>query len=92
MKLLLGIKKYSIISLFLFGITISCKKQIKKENIKVVETSRVEYLPYYEDESFAPKWITPNSIEEKNFHKIPDFKLVNQLGNTITQKTFNDKI
>ena len=31
-------------------------------------------------------------MEEKDFHKIPDFKLVNQLGDTITEKTFDGKI
>ena len=74
--------------LFIF----SCKKEIKKENIKVVETSRVDYLPFYNDESFTPHWLTPGSNEEKEFHKIPDFKLTNQLGETVTQKTFDGKI
>lgn len=64
----------------------------KKENIQAIETSRVEYLPYYNDESFTPHWLTPNSDEERRFHKIPDFKLVNQLGDTLTQKSFEDKI
>jgi len=62
------------------------------ENIKVVETSRTEYLPYYEDESFTPNWLTPGSTEEQNFHKIPDFTLYNQLGDTVTQNTFENKI
>ena len=74
--------------LFVFG----CKKHIKKENIKIIETSRVEYLPYYDEESFTAKWLTPNSKQEKKFHKIPDFKLINQLGDTISQTTFDDKI
>jgi len=69
-----------------------CKKDIKKENIKVVETSRVDYLPYYNDESFTPHWLTPGSKEEQAFHKIPDFNLLNQLGEVVTQNTFNDKI
>ncbi len=73
-------------------INIGCKKDIKKENIKVVETSRVDYLPYYNDETFTPHWLTPGSTEEKKFHKISDFKLIDQLGNTITQKTFDNKI
>ena len=91
MKLLLEIKKYKLLLLFLVVIT-SCKKQVKKEDIKVVETSRVDYLPFYEDESFTPKWLTPGSIEEQRFHKIPDFKLLDQTGDTITQDTFNNKI
>lgn len=60
--------------------------------MKVFETSRVENLPYYSDESFTPHWLVPNSEEERNFHKIPDFKFVNQLGDTISQKNFNNKI
>jgi len=63
-----------------------------KEDIKVEETSRVAYLPYYSDESFTPHWLTPNTKEEEDFHKITDFNLVNQLGDSITQKTFEDKI
>lgn len=92
MKLLLERKNHRTLLLVLFVITISCKKQIKKEKIKVIETSRVEYLPYYNEESFTPNWMTPNSDEEKPFHKIPDFKLINQLGDTISQKTFDNKI
>ena len=92
MKLLLGRKKYKILFLFLVVITISCKKQIKKENVKVLKTSRVDYLPYYQDESFTPHWLMPGTKEEEDFHKIADFKLINQLGDTITQKTFDNKI
>ncbi|APQ19020.1 SCO family protein [Maribacter hydrothermalis] len=79
----------SIVVLLLFA---ACKQKVKKENIQVKETSRVEYLPYYNDESFTPHWITPNSEEEKQFHKIPDFKLVDQLGDTLTQKSFENQI
>ncbi|MGB2684467.1 MAG: SCO family protein [Olleya sp.] len=70
----------------------SCKKDVKKENIKVIENSRVEYLPYYNDDSFTPHWLTPNTKEESAFHKIPDFSLQNQLGETVTQSTFDNKI
>jgi protein SCO1/2 len=92
MKLLLERNDYRILFLFLFIITIGCKEKLKKENIKVVETSRVAYLPYYNDESFTAHWITPNSKEEAVFHKIPDFNLTNQLGENVTHKTFEDKI
>lgn len=92
MKLLLEIKKIGFILILLFAIFTSCKKEVKKENIKVVETSRVDYLPYYNDESFTPHWITPNSEEEQKFHKIPDFEFVNQIGDTVTQKTFENKL
>lgn len=80
------------IYIFLVILVASCKQGTKKEDIKVEETSRTEFLPYYNEESFSPHWITPNSKEEKEFHKIPDFKLTNQLGETVTQSTFEDKI
>lgn len=92
MKKLLEIKKYKTILLVLFVITISCKEQVKKEDIKVVETSRVDYLPFYNDDSFTPHWLKPGSEEERSFHKIPDFKLIDQLGDTISQSTFENKI
>ncbi len=92
MKLLLEANNTKLIFIFLFTLFASCKQEIKKENVKVEETSRVAYLPYYNDESFTPKWLTPNNEEEKQFHKIPDFELVNQLGDTVTQKTFDGKI
>ena len=77
---------------FLFIIVlVSCKEPNVKKSPDF-ETSRVENLPCYNEESFTPHWLTPNSMEEKDFHKIPDFKLVNQLGDTITEKTFDGKI
>ncbi|MEP3209591.1 MAG: SCO family protein [Maribacter sp.] len=82
--------RYMLISLL--ALAVSCKQETKKEQTAMTETNSVENLPYYKDASFTPHWITPNSDEEKQFHKIPDFKLVNQLGDTITQETFDDKI
>ena len=79
-----------LISVALISFT-SCM-EVKKENVEVVETSRVEHLPYYNEESFTPKWLEPGSEEERNFHSISDFHLVNQLGDSITQKTFENKI
>jgi protein SCO1/2 len=91
MKLLL--EKNRIIYMLIFIVLFtSCEKKIKKENIKVTEISRVEFLPYYNEESFTPIWLRPNTEEEKRFHKIPDFNLMNQLGDTISQKTFEGKI
>lgn len=65
----------------------SCKdKQIRNE-------SRVEYLPYYNEATFTPQWIDPKDQEAlKNFHKISDFNLSNQEGETVTSKTFEGKI
>lgn len=83
-------KKYSSFwfCLFLIVITcISCQEAAKKE-----KTSRVAVLPYYEEASFTPKWLTASDEVPTDFHRIPDFKLVNQLGDTITEATFKDKI
>ncbi|MEO9893894.1 SCO family protein [Aurantibacter sp.] len=92
MKSLLEVNKIRLLTILFFALLASCKEAEVKKPKQVVETSRVVYLPYYSDESFTPQWITPNSEEENVFHKIPDFQLVNQLGDTITQKTFDDKI
>ncbi|MGB5553294.1 MAG: SCO family protein [Flavobacteriaceae bacterium] len=92
MKLLLEIKKVGFVWVFLFAIFTSCNQEYKKTAALVEETNRVEFLPYYNDESFTPHWLTPNTDDERGFHKIPEFKLVNQLGDTISHKTFNDKI
>lgn len=92
MRLLLEANKIILLIILTCALFTSCKQEVKKENQVVEETSRVEYLPYYNDESFTPNWLTPNSEEEKRFHKIPDFDLVNQLGDTITQKTFENKL
>ncbi|WP_366141944.1 SCO family protein [uncultured Aquimarina sp.] len=62
-----------------------------KDN-KAKKTSRVESLPYFNEATFTPHWLTPGSQEEKEFHVIPNFTLINQLGDTITNKTFENKI
>lgn len=92
MKTLSEVKTYSLIACVLLVLCMGCKNEVKKENIKVVETIRTDYLPYYNEESFTPNWLTPGSQEEIEFHKIPDFELFNQLGDTVTQNTFEDKI
>lgn len=87
--------KKNKITLILFGLAFSfvgCNFNTTTINTTEKETSRVAFLPYYEDESFTPKWITPGTTEEAQFHKIPDFILINQLGDTITQRTFENKI
>ena len=71
---------------------IGCRTETKKEETLMEQTNHVEYLPFFNEKTFTPHWIIPGSIEEKAFHKIPDFNLTNQLGETITQQTFNKKI
>ena len=66
---------------------LSCKK-VKKDAF----TSRVKELPYYNEESFTPKWMDSKNNNLEAFHKIPDFSFLNQNGEKITQKTFENKI
>jgi len=86
MKKLKKRKIYSfvVVSLLLF---FSCKKTDHKEI-----SSKIDVLPYYDEASFTPKWITAKSDQLKTFHTIPDFSLTNQNGKNITQNTFENKI
>lgn len=61
------------------------EKQTHKE-------SRVGTLPYYSEATFTPHWFSPESDSLKSFHKIPAFSLTNQEGETVTEKTFENKI
>ncbi|WP_246615998.1 SCO family protein [Aquimarina litoralis] len=65
----------------------SCKGKIEndKQAIKI-GTKKVDKLPYYNTSDFTPSWL-PTDNELKKFHKIPDFKFKNQLGEEIT---YND--
>jgi len=79
-------KKYSFF-LLLIPFFYGCKNTKKEET-----ASRVDELPYYNEASFTPKWLDKKSDNLDAFHKIPDFKLTNQNGEIITQKTFENKI
>jgi protein SCO1 len=54
--------------------------------------SRVETLPFYSEATFTPHWIAPNDEILDSFHRISPFKLTNQDGVVVTEKTFEDKI
>ncbi|WP_299385462.1 SCO family protein [uncultured Lacinutrix sp.] len=77
-------QNYSLL-LFVFVLIVSC-------NNKAEKTSRVASLPFYEDSTFTPHWLDAGSNEVKEFHKIPDYSLTNQEGETVTSQTFKDKI
>lgn len=55
----------------------SCKENGEKQS--------VANLPYFNSAEFTPEWNTPK-------HRIPDFSFVNQEGETVTNKTFENKI
>ena len=80
-------QKNNFLLMLFVCIVFGCKN---KPNTK--EGSRVDALPFFNEASFTPKWISPKSQELKKFHKIPDFYLTNQNGEKVTQKTFENKI
>lgn len=49
-------------------------------------------LPYYQEATFTPEWMDENSDQLQDFHKIPDFNLINQLGEEVTQEIIEGKI
>ncbi len=49
-------------------------------------------LPFYQEATFTPKWMSSNDEELKTFHQISPFQLTNQEGEKITEKTFENKI
>lgn len=61
-------------------------------NSKEQETSRVDVLPYYEEATFTPRWYEAEALIPQGFHQIPAFSLINQSGETITEKSLNGKI
>ncbi|WKN42757.1 SCO family protein [Tunicatimonas pelagia] len=54
--------------------------------------SRVETLPFYDEATFTPHWITSNDAVLDTFHRISPFRLINQEGETVTEKDFEGKI
>ena len=54
--------------------------------------SRVETLPFYNEATFTPHWISTNDSALDTFHRISPFNLMNQEGEIITEKGFTDKI
>lgn len=55
-------------------------------------SSKDNYLPYYNGPEFTPNWLKPNSKKLTDFHKISDFKFMNQLGEFVTQEDMKGKI
>ena len=63
---------------------VSCRSDISKGEIKARDNVTAT-LPYFNSADFTPEW-------EKKIHKIPDFSLTNQNGDTITNETYRGKI
>ncbi|OED42979.1 electron transporter [Flavobacteriaceae bacterium (ex Bugula neritina AB1)] len=64
----------------------SCKKQENKSSTK----TPIDQLPYFISSDFTPHWYTSSNLEGK--HKIPDFKFINQNGDTITNESYKNTI
>lgn len=56
------------------------------------KNSRVDTLPYYQEATFTPHWLSPNDSSLDTFHRVSPFNLLNQEGEIITEETFKDKI
>lgn len=56
------------------------------------QESLVETLPFYNEASFTPRWIKPDSDSLDSYHRIPEFSFTNQNGELITDQTVKDKI
>lgn len=76
-------KFFGIFMLVLSAIIISIIYQILKPE---------ERLPVYQPDMVNAELVDSTVREVRKYHKISDFKLVNQNGDTITQDFYNDKI
>ncbi|MFK7772092.1 MAG: SCO family protein [Saprospiraceae bacterium] len=63
----------------------SCAKSTEQK-------SEVNALPYYDEATFTPHWFSADDSALNDFHKISSFQLVNQEGESISEKTFDEKI
>ena len=61
-------------------------------NESSLNKSRVKTLPFYNEATFTPHWISPADDVLDSFHTISPFSLINQEGLVITEKTFQNKI
>ena len=64
---------------------LSCQEKSKNE-------SRVDRLPFYNEETFTPHWFANDNEMSNSFHKISPFSFQNQDGEVLTQETFVGKI
>ncbi|MEQ8580346.1 MAG: SCO family protein [Marinoscillum sp.] len=55
-------------------------------------TNPVNQLPYYDEATFTPKWFASSEDIPGDFHQIPSFSLINQSGDTLTEKEVEGKI
>jgi protein SCO1/2 len=74
-------------------LVISALTTILYTNVSLAESSlKDNNLPYYNGPEFTPNWLKPDRKELTDFHKISDFKFMNQLGEFVTQEDMKGKI
>ena len=78
--------KWFIYNSVLILLLASCAGKGKKE-----KTSRVEVLPFYDERTFTPSWVAPHEVPD-GFHQIPAFELINQNGQSITERELDGKV
>ncbi|MDB4297558.1 SCO family protein [Flavobacteriaceae bacterium] len=71
-----------IIGMCLTVLMLSCKEQ--KAKVVTIDTDE---LPYFNDADLTPTW-----EKDVKKHKVANFKLVNQLGDSIAKKDYEGKI
>ena len=85
-------KPFNMKTNLIFIIVIACLFACEASQAPYNNESRVKTLPFYNEATFTPHWYTPNDIVLDTFHRISPFKLINQEGNIITEKSFANKI
>ena len=73
-------------------ITLFSCGEIKKDSSSQKIATEQEKLPFFNQPDWTPEWIEPENPAYKKIHQIPSFSLVNQEGNTITEKDMDGKI
>ncbi len=67
-------------------ITLGCSTNTRQR------IGNVEELPYYSEATFTPEWFDAEERVPEDYHQIPSFSLVNQSGETLTEKDVEGKI
>ena len=75
--------KYFVIFLSLSWLGVACQQQ---------SSTSADTLPYYQEATFTPNWFANETDVPAGFHRIGEFTLQNQLGETITRANLEGKI
>ncbi len=84
-KKILKIEGSIVVLILIIFLTSSCKQTAN--NI-----GDISALPFYNQASFTPNWMSKDDDSMRTIHKIPSFSLTNQEGETITDQSLNGKI